>query len=109
MRLTNNNLIRHFFNISSKFVFFIFKQSSAEVYLEKYNLIFFLNFIKFNTLLQFNTLIDIAVVDFQHSLNRFKLIYNFLSVFQKKRLSVNCFVSELDFFSSIKNIYFSAD
>lgn len=101
--------LKVFFFIYQKFFFCILKQFKFEFYLKIQDLIFFINFIKLQTLLKFNTIIDIAVVDLQNIYNRFKLTYNFLSLSYWSRLSLNYFLSELDFSISIKKIFIGID
>lgn len=105
----NSLELKSFFFISQKFFFCILKHFKFEFYLKKQDLLFFINFIKLNELLKFNIIIDIAVVDLQNIYNRFKLTYNFLSSKYWQRLSLNYFLSELDFAVSIKKIFFGSD
>lgn len=70
---------------------------------------FFLKFIRLNSFLQFDVLNDIAVVDFQHSLNRFKVTYNFTSSTFWKKLSLNYFLSELGLANSIRRLFKISD
>lgn len=80
MILLDFTRFRHFVGlVSSKFFFCIFKQFSFEFYIKKEDISLFLNFVKYSTALRFGILIDIAVVDLQTNLNRFKLVYSLLS------------------------------
>lgn len=95
--------------ICQKFYFYISRHFKFDFYLKKFDLIFFLNFIKLHSSLKFNIIIDVAVVDLQNINNRFKLIYNFLSSLFWQRLSINYFLNETDFAVSLKKIFMGID
>lgn len=95
--------------LKSKILFFILRSSAIDMYLKKEDLNFVSKVIKLNTLLRFDNLVDIAVVDFPEKLYRFKIIYQFLSLKNNFRITLNTFVKEATFVNTLKNIFPAAD
>lgn len=86
--ITNNELI---FKISSKkFERFMF-------------------FLKHHTHCQYKMVVDACCVDYPEKKNRFELVYNLLSIFYNKRISVTVAIDELNFVSSVVSLFKSAN
>lgn len=69
----------------------------------------FITFLKYNTFCQFKTLVDITVVDHPNRVNRFEIIYSFLSYNFNVRINVVTFVQPSIFIDSITPLYNSAN
>lgn len=64
---------------------------------------------KSSNLLLYNSLLDLFAVDYPTRLERFDVVYVFLSVFFNKRMLLKTFVSENSYLESLSNIYSSAN
>lgn len=95
--------------IRSKIKYFILKKNSLDIYIINSDTKFVATFLKLNSYTQFDSLIDISVVDFPQKKKRFKIIYNFLSIFFCNRLNLISFISENSFQNSIRYLFFSAN
>lgn len=87
---------------------FFLKKSNIDnnnyLYIYFQDLIFTVNFLKYNTYLKANILADICVLDYPQKDFRFKIIYNLLSIKNSTRFFVVFFVK--DFFDIPSLNYF---
>jgi NADH-quinone oxidoreductase subunit C len=66
-------------------------------------------FLKTDADCQFTTLVDITAVDYPEAVERFVVVYHFLSMFKNQRIRVKVAVTEADMVPSLVAIYPSAN
>ena len=66
-------------------------------------------FLKTDPDCHFTTLVDITAVDYPDAVERFQVVYHFLSMFKNHRVRVKVAVSEADMVPSLVNIYPAAN
>ena len=98
-------ILPYFLNLK---IFFNLKQKVFNIYINKNNLIFLLNFFKKHNLLSFDTLIGITVVDYPENFYRFELNYFLLSYKLNLRIVIKVLVNDYSIIPSISLIYNSA-
>ncbi len=83
----------------------------GQIFLEidKENLIDVTQFIKTHKDMRFRQLIDITVVDYPEQIQRFKIVYLFLSHEFNHRIVLNYFINEKEVISSLTSIFPSAN
>ena len=77
--------------------------------IDKENLIDVTQFIKTHKDMRFRQLIDITVVDYPEQIQRFKIVYLFLSHEFNHRIVLNYFINEKEVISSLTSIFPSAN
>ena len=85
------------------------KHEQLYIEIEKEDLIDVTLFLKTNKDLKFRQLIDITVVDYPEELQRFKLVYLFLSHEFNHRIILNYFISENEVITSLTSVFPSAN
>ena len=86
----------------------IFNYTGPELYILKYNLIPVLTFLNLNAVVRLKTFVDLAVTDYPFKEIRFRVSYNFLSIYSQ-RLGINVYVALQNVLISIKSLFKSAD
>ena len=85
------------------------KHNQIYVEIDKEDLVDVILFLKTNKDTKFRQLIDITVVDYPEQIQRFKVVYLFLSHEFNQRIIVSYFISENEVISSLTSIYPSAN
>ena len=85
------------------------KHEQLYIEIEKEDLIEVTLFLKTNKDLKFRQLIDITVVDYPEEVQRFKLVYLFLSHEFNHRIILNYFISENEVITSLTSVFPSAN
>ena len=85
------------------------KHKQVYIEIDKDDLIDVILFLKTNKDTQFRQLIDITVVDYPDQIQRFKIVYLFLSHEFNQRLVLNYYISENEIISSLTSIFPSAN
>ena len=85
------------------------KHEQLYIEIEKEDLIDVTLFLKTNKDLKFRQLIDITVVDYPEEVQRFKLVYLFLSHEFNHRIILNYFISENEVITSLTSVFPSAN
>jgi hypothetical protein len=98
-------ILPYFLNLK---IFFNLKQKVFNIYINKNNLTFLLNFLKRHNLLSFDTLIGITVVDYPENFYRFELNYFLLSYKLNLRIIIKVLANDYSIIPSISLIYNSA-
>jgi len=94
--------------------FYYFKVSNLNnniyLYTSSKNFFFLSFFLKNSYIAQFNSLTDLVIIDNYSFKKRFKLVYNFLSIFFNKRAFVIVFLDEnKPFISSLVSLFKSSN
>jgi NADH:ubiquinone oxidoreductase subunit C len=98
------------FNLLGRYFLSISVQSCAFVFINNFSDLKFLAwFFKLNSFLRFELLNDISVVDLLGKRKRFKLVYNFSSVFYAKRLMLGFFVKEGVLVESLRRTFLASN
>ena len=85
------------------------KHNQLYIEIEKENMIDVTLFIKSDKDTKFRQLIDITAVDYPENIERFKIVYLFLSHEFNQRIIISYFISENEFVSSLTSIFPSAN
>ena len=85
------------------------KHDQLYIEIEKSDLIDVTLFLKTNKDTKFRQLIDITVVDYPEEIQRFKIVYLFLSHEFNKRIILNYYISENELISSLTSIFPAAN
>ena len=85
------------------------KHNQIFLEIDKENLIDVTQFIKTHKDMRFRQLIDITVVDYPEKIQRFKIVYLFLSHEFNQRIILNYFINENEVISSLTSIFPSAN
>ena len=85
------------------------KHNQIYIEINKENLIDVTLFVKTNKFTKFRQLIDLTVVDYPESNQRFKIVYLFLSHEFNQRMVLNYFINENEVIPSITSIFPSAN
>ena len=85
------------------------KHNQIYIEINKDDLIEVTLFLKTNEYFKFKQLIDITVVDYPEKIQRFKVVYLFLSHEFNQRIIMNYFISESEVISSLTSIFPSAN
>ena len=85
------------------------KHNQLYVEIDKEDLLDVILFIKTNKDTKFRQLIDITVVDYPEQIQRFKIVYLFLSHEYNQRLILKYFISENEIIPSLTSIFPSAN
>ena len=86
----------------------ILNYTGPELYISKENLLFILKFLHLNTVTRIKSFIDLAVTDYPYKEIRFRVSYNFLSLYSQ-RISLNVYVGLQNVLISVKPLFKSAD
>lgn len=113
IKSTKFNLLSYLFKTLNNFlnikIIFNMKQNVLNLYVNKTNLNFLLNFLKKHNKLKFETLIGITAIDYPENFNRFELNYFLLSYKLKCRLVIKIVTNQVTPVSSISSLYKSAN
>ena len=85
------------------------KHNQIYIEINKDDLIEVTLFLKTNEYFKFKQLIDITVVDYPEKIQRFKVVYLFLSHEFNQRIIMNYFINESEVISSLTSIFPSAN
>lgn len=85
-----------------------FKNNNLVLNIDSFYLFPICLFLKKQTNLQYKTLIDIVAVDYPLDMNRFVLVYNFLSLLYNERIFVKCRIKNLSSLTSISVLFLAA-
>jgi len=89
-------------------IFFNIKQEIFNIYINKNNLIFLINFLQKHSKLSFDTLIGITVVDYPENFYRFELNYFLLSYKLNLRIVLKVLINDSSIMPSISSVYSAA-
>lgn len=79
-------------------------------YILRYNLIFIINFFKYNVILGLSSLLDIIVIDNVNlNYNRFEITYIFWNIYYSYRLGMKLYTTQLNGIMSISSYYSNAN
>ena len=87
----------------------LIKHDQIYVEIDKEDLVDVVLFIKTNQDIKFRQLIDITVVDYPEKVQRFKIIYLFLSHEFNQRMILSYFINEKEVISSLTSVFPSAN
>ena len=95
--------------LASKINTTLIKHNQIYIEIDKEDLIDVTLFVKTNKDMKFRQLIDITVVDYPEQLQRFKIVYLFLSHEFNQRMILSYFITENEVISSLTSIFPSAN
>lgn len=82
--------------------------NTLKIFVLPKNITFVSKFLKNHSNLQFKQLMDLTAIDYPNKLNRFELMYNFLSITKNNRLILKSFVKSNRSVSSLSSLYNSS-
>lgn len=108
-----NKLIIHYGNFFLKNIprglkILQFKNNNLCLNINSRDLFSICQFLKKQTNLQYKTLLDIVAIDYPLDVNRFVLVYNFLSLLYNERIFVKCRIKNLSSLTSIRLLFLAA-
>jgi len=82
--------------------------NTLKIFVLPKNIVFVSKFLKNHSNLQFKQLMDLTAVDYPNKLNRFELMYNFLSISKNNRVILKSFVKNNRSVTSLSSLYNSS-
>lgn len=82
--------------------------NTLKIFVLPKNIVFVSKFLKNHSNLQFKQLMDLTAVDYPNKLNRFELMYNFLSISKNNRIILKSFVKNNRSVTSLSSLYNSS-